>query len=146
MLASSLHHLSYVGLSWALVVLQRFRWDQSFYSLNVPFACSGFSCYCSQLSLSSGCFVVNICTFLHWGFQCDGGCWVQFTRLSRLPSRLNCGPLLSPGTSPTPIYCQKGWYWLIFLLRQWRKKRRDIVLCWIEQVLLLRVLWNTVNM
>ena len=55
---------------------------------------SGFSCFCSQLSLSSGCFVVNICTFLHWGFQCDGGGWVQFTRLSHLPSHTH---LLSKG-------------------------------------------------
>ena len=51
-------------------------------------------------------FLVSICTFFHWVSQCDSAWWVPLARLSWLPSRLACNPLLfyqAPSPHPSIV-------------------------------------------
>ena len=52
-----------------------------------------FCIFCSQPFLPFGCFLVSICTFLHWRSQCDSAWSMPLIGLSWLPSRLPCNSL-----------------------------------------------------
>ena len=95
MLAGCLHYSLYIWWSWVLAILQHFPWSQSFAYCSFHKYYSSFSCFCSQPFLPFRCFLVSICTFLHWSSQCDSASEVLLINVGLLwlPFRFACRSL-----------------------------------------------------